>query len=102
MLFYYQHVIRKKFSSTFSVDINYQEQDGLTQLKIDDVFTPPVASRIYAYTSLAAYEAILHSKPNDLSLAEQMNEFGKMPETEAGKEYDFTLAAAPAFFINST
>jgi hypothetical protein len=27
-----------------------------------------------------------------------MNEFGKMPGPGAGKEYDFTLAAAQSFF----
>lgn len=83
------------------VEIIHQQQDELTQVIIYDVFTPPVASRIYAYTSLASYEAIRHSKPGQPSLAERMNGFGKMPEPEKGKEYDFTLAAAHAFFTMS-
>jgi hypothetical protein len=84
-----------------AVDIIHQEQDELTQVIIYDVFTPPVASRIYAYTSLAAYEAIRYSKPGEPSLAEQMRDFGKMPVPETGREYDFTLAAAEAFFTVS-
>jgi hypothetical protein len=79
-------------------DIIHQQQDELTQVIIYDVFTPPVAARIYAYTSLAAYEAIRYAKPGEPSLAEQMNKFGKIPEPEKGKQYDFTLAAAQAFF----
>jgi PAP2 superfamily len=83
------------------VDIIHQEQDELTQVIIYDVFTPPVASRIYAYTSLAAYEAIRYSKPGEPSLAEQINGFAKMPHPQAGKEYDFTLSAAQAFFTTA-
>ncbi|MDB5247945.1 MAG: vanadium-dependent haloperoxidase [Segetibacter sp.] len=30
----------------------------LTEVIINDMFSPPVSSRIYAYSSLAAYEAI--------------------------------------------
>ena len=36
-------------------ELLHQNQDQLTQVIIYDVFTPPVASRIYAYTSLASY-----------------------------------------------
>ncbi len=78
--------------------IVHQQQDELTELIIYDVFTPPVASRIYAYTSLAAYEAIRFSKPGEPSLAERMNGFGKMPVPEPDKKYDFTFAASHAFF----
>lgn len=86
------------FVSLSPVGIIHEEQDQLTQVIIYDVFTPPVAARIYAYTSLAAYEAIRYAKPGEPSLAEHMNKFGKMPEPEKGKQYDFTLAAAKAFF----
>lgn len=79
-------------------EIIHQEQDELTQVIIYDVFTPPVASRIYAYTSLAAYEAIRYAKPGEPSLAEQMNQFGKLPKPDTSLRYDFTLAAAQAFF----
>lgn len=76
----------------------HQNQDELTQVIIYDIFTPPVASRIYAYTSLAAYESIRFLKPGNASLAEKMNGFGKMPVPDANKKYDYTLAATQAFF----
>lgn len=79
-------------------DILHNNQDKLTQVIIYDIFTPPVASRIYAYTSLASYEAIRFMKQDAPSLAEKLNGFGKMPQPEAGKEYNYTLAATRAFF----
>ena len=76
----------------------HQAEDQLTEVIIYDVFTPPVASRIYAYTSLAAYEAIRFSKPGNESLVAKMRGFGKMPLPDKNKSYDFTLAAMRAFF----
>jgi hypothetical protein len=71
---------------------------NLTSLIIYDIFTPPVASRIYAYTSLAAHEAIRHSNPNEASIVAKLNGFPDMPQPEKSKKYDFTLAASKAFY----
>ncbi|HKC34670.1 MAG TPA: hypothetical protein VKB95_01365, partial [Chitinophagaceae bacterium] len=79
-------------------EILYQNQDLLTEVIIYDVFTPPVAARLYVYTSLASYEAIRFSKEGTASIAEQLHGFGKMPEPEKGKSYDYTLAASKSFF----
>ncbi len=79
-------------------EILHQNQDQLTQVIIYDVFTPPVASRIYVYSSLASYEAIRFSKEGAVSIAEKLKGFGKMPQPEKGKEYNYTLAATKAFF----
>ena len=65
---------------------------------IYDVFTPPVASRICAYTSLASYEAIRFISPGNASLAEKMNGFSKMPVPNSDKQYNYVLAATQAFF----
>ncbi|MEO6498603.1 MAG: phosphoesterase, partial [Mucilaginibacter sp.] len=79
-------------------DVLHQNEDQLTQLIIYDVFTPPVASRIYAYASLASYEAIRFQKPEYESLTNQLKGFEPMPEPDKSKKYDFTLAATEAFF----
>ena len=68
----------------------------LTDIIITDIFTPPVASRIYAYTLLAAYEAGRFSKPDAASITAQLKGFGAMPTPESGKEYDYTVAALKA------
>ena len=80
------------------VDLLINNEDQLTQVIIYDVFTPPVASRIYVYSSLASYEAIRFAKEGTSSIAEKLNGFGKMPTPEKGKNYNFSLAATKAFF----
>jgi hypothetical protein len=57
-----------------------------------------VASRLYVYSALAAYEAIRFSQEGSVSIAEKLNGFGKMPQPEKEKQYDFALAASKAFF----
>ncbi len=79
-------------------EILHQNQDMLTQIIIYDIFTPPVASRIYVYSSLAAYEAIRHSQPGNPSITGLLNGFKPMPEPEKDKSYNYTLAATKAFF----
>lgn len=79
-------------------DILHNNQDQLTQIIIYDVFTPPVSSRIYVYSSLASYEAMRFAKPGAPSIAAKLNGFKPMPEPEKGKSYDYALAATSAFF----
>ena len=76
----------------------HENEDQLTNVIIYDVFTPPVASRIYGYTSLAAYEAIRYVDPKYNSITAQLKGFGAPPEPEKGKKYNYTLAATKAFF----
>jgi PAP2 superfamily len=79
-------------------DVLHQNEYALTQVIIYDVFTPPVASRIYGYTSLASYEAIRYADPKYNSIMTQLKGFGKPPEPKKGKKYNFGLAATKAFF----
>jgi hypothetical protein len=68
----------------------------VTDRIVHDIFSPPVASRIYAYTSVAAYEAVRHSDPNLLTLAGQLNGLDSVPKPLDGAEYSFELAAVKA------
>ena len=79
-------------------EILHQNMDQLTQVIIYDVFTPPVASRLYVYAALASYEAVRFSKEGNESITDKLNGFGQMPEPEKDKIYNFTLAATRAFF----
>lgn len=83
---------------TDTVDELIANENQLTQIIIYDVFTPPVASRIYVYTSLAAYEALRFEKQGTPSIAEKLNGFEKMPLPDPSKKYNFSLAATEAFF----
>ncbi len=88
----------KKVAIISDADVLHQNEDQLTEVIIYDVFTPPVASRIYVYSSLASYEAIRFGKPGTESITEKLNGFGKMPQPEKDKSYNYTLAATKAFF----
>lgn len=76
----------------------HQNLKQLTEVIIHDAFNPPVASRIYTYTSLAAYEAIRFDKPGYPSLAAQFKKFEEMPVPEKNKQYNYLLASTKAFF----
>ncbi len=79
-------------------DVLHQNEDQLTHVIIYDVFTPPVAARIYGYTALASYEAMRYADPKCNSIITQLKGFGKPPEPQKGEKYNFTLAATKAFF----
>lgn len=89
---------QKKVQRLPETEILHQNQDKLTQVIIYDVFTPPVASRLYVYTSLASYEAIRFKKDGAPSITAKLRGFAPIPEPEKGKDYNFTLAATKAFF----
>jgi PAP2 superfamily len=71
-------------------------QKKLTDIIVTDIFSPPVASRVYVYPLLAAYEAGKFADPKAASITEKLNNFEKMPVPEAGKQYNFTIAAIKA------
>lgn len=81
-----------------SVEQMHQLAQSLNNIIVYDIFSPPVASRIYAYASLAAYESIRNLDTSYPSLTAQLNDFGKMPSPEKGKEYDYRISAITAFF----
>ncbi|WP_295676454.1 vanadium-dependent haloperoxidase [uncultured Mucilaginibacter sp.] len=79
-------------------DVLHENEHQLTQVIIYDVFTPPVASRIYGYTALASYEAMRYADPKFSSIITQLKGFGNPPVPQKGKDYNFALAATKAFF----
>ncbi len=85
----------KKFVNS-DVDYIHVAEKKLTDLIVTDIFTPPVASRVYVYPMLAAYEAGKFSKTGYNSLTVKMRGFDVMPVPEKAKIYDFTIAAIKA------
>lgn len=69
----------------------------VTESIIHDIFAPPVSSRIYMYSALAAYEALIPGNPAYQSMVGQLNGFTKVAKPEAGKEYCYALAATKAY-----
>ncbi|HEX6227005.1 MAG TPA: vanadium-dependent haloperoxidase [Chryseolinea sp.] len=68
----------------------------ITDIIVHDIFSPPVASRIYGYVSIAAYEAARHQDSTMLSLGRQANGLERVPLPEPDAEYCYPLASVQA------
>ena len=89
-------------------NINYKEQlsdpelfqaamQNLTDIVVYDIFSPPVASRVYLYPSVAAYEIMAYfNSDNFNSLKDQVNELQDIPIPE-NPNIDSNLAAIFSF-----
>lgn len=77
----------------------HQSVKKLTDVIVHDIFSPPVASRIYAYSSIAAYEAMVPGHPEYRSLADQVNGLKDVPQPNAGEEYSFSIAGLQALLM---
>ncbi len=69
----------------------------LTRVIISDIYTAPVCSRIYALTSIAAYEALRPAYKNYPSYAGRLNGLNPLPLPVQQKKYNYQLAAIIAF-----
>lgn len=69
----------------------------LTDVIVYDIFKPPVASRIYAYSYLSAYEVLRQKSETKASMAGKLKGFGAVPEPDKELEYCFPLASIKAF-----
>ncbi len=71
----------------------------LTDIIVYDIFSPPVASRIYAYPSIAAYEVCRQAHPTFKTLAGQLRDLAPIPSPAEHSRIDFNMAAFQAFAI---
>jgi len=75
--------------------------DDLTDVIVHDIFSPPVASRVYVYPCIAAYEVIASGSSEHQSLSHQLNSF-ELQKLQSGQEdLNFSLAAIAAFILTS-
>lgn len=96
------------YSCSETNNINYKEQlsdpelfqaamQNLTDIVVYDIFSPPVASRVYLYPSVAAYEIMAYfNSDNFNSLKDQVNELHDIPIPE-NPNIDSNLAAIFSF-----
>ncbi|MFM9839345.1 MAG: phosphatidic acid phosphatase, partial [Cyclobacteriaceae bacterium] len=74
----------------------HRTMKAITDRIVHDIFSPPVASRIYTYSSVAAYEAIIHQDKSYISLAGQLHGLDSVPKPDPSLEYCFPLASTQA------
>jgi hypothetical protein len=82
-----------KFSETQLMEWN----EHLSEVIIKDIFTPPVASRIYAYPNIAAYEALVPANSSYNSLEGQLNDLNNVPKPGPDQEIYYPVSSVIAF-----
>ena len=76
-----------------------EDMQNLTDIVVYDIFSPPVASRVYLYPSIAAYEIIAHYNPEEFnSLVGQVKELQKIPTSN---DTDINPQLAALFSFNA-
>ena len=68
----------------------------LTRVIVYDIFSPPQASRVYAYSSIAAYEALRQGDTLYRTLAGQLHGLDSVPAPKSGEEISLPLAGVHA------
>jgi len=90
---------------SFAQSINWNDdatplhnaQKSLTDVIVHDVFSPPVASRIYLYANIAAYEVLVKDHKDYVSLQNQIKNFPVIPTPQ--KKISPSLAAVYSFLL---
>jgi hypothetical protein len=89
---------KKDYEAVLSSSELYSKTvNGLTEVITYDIFNPPVASRIYAYSHLAAYEVIANTNPDYISLKGQLKDYENTPAPDPAKKISASFAALTAF-----
>jgi hypothetical protein len=68
----------------------------ITDIMVHDIYSPPVASRTYAYISVAGYEAARRADTTYQTLAGQLQGLEPLPLPDPEKEYSFPVASVTA------
>lgn len=75
----------------------HRAHEALTSVIVHDIFSPPVASRIYVYAHIAAYEVLRQADDRCRSLEGQIEGFPNIPSPE--KPVSYSLAGVYAFLV---
>jgi hypothetical protein len=70
---------------------------AITEVMIEDGFSPAAQARFFSYLHIAAYEASRHGSPGWLSLAGTVRDLKPVPAPESGCAYDWRVAAMAAY-----
>lgn len=87
---------QKKEDILVSPEDFHESIDRVTQVMIHDIFSPPVASRIFVYPNIAAYEILASKDDEYLSLAGQVRELKPIPEPKDTTSLNYQLSALVA------
>lgn len=87
---------KKEQPITVSVEDFHGSVDKVTEIMIHDIFSPPVASRIFAYPSIAAYEIVALNNPDYQSLVGQIKGLTPIPTPKINENINYQISALVA------
>lgn len=73
----------------------------VTDVMVHDIFSPPVASRVYAYTSIAGYEVARNLDSTYASMSSVIAHFPEPPLPNDAKVYNFEIASIYAMLTTA-
>lgn len=82
-------------SSPIDITANdfHNSVDKVVEIMVHDIFSPPVASRVFAYPNIAAYEIIAQGNQNYKSLKNQISDLEGIPQIDTTRNINYRLAA---------
>lgn len=80
-------------SIVVSPDEYHAAIENVTQIMIHDIFSPPVASRIFVYPNIAAYEIVAQNSKTYKSLENQLKGLGPIPKLDPKAGVNIEVAA---------
>ncbi len=76
-----------------SPELFHLSVDKVMEIQIHDIFSPPVASRIFAYPNIAAYEILAQKSTKFKSLVGTVNELKSIPKPTENDGVNLELSA---------
>jgi PAP2 superfamily len=73
---------KKETKIVVSANEYHAAVDNVTQIMLHDIFSPPVASRIFVYPNIAAYEVISQNSKTYNSLQNQLHGLDSIPKLD--------------------
>ena len=87
---------KKDKSIIVTPDEYHAAVENVTQIMVHDIFSPPVASRIFVYPNIAAYEIIAQNSKTYVSLQNQLKGLDSIPKLDPKSGVNIELAALVA------
>jgi PAP2 superfamily len=87
---------KKETKIVVSANEYHAAVDNVTQIMLHDIFSPPVASRIFLYPNVAAYEVISQNSKTYNSLQNQIHGLDSIPKLDSKLGINQKIAALVA------
>ncbi|MEL7117974.1 MAG: vanadium-dependent haloperoxidase [Bacteroidota bacterium] len=92
-----QQQLEKIEQAMSNPELFHNSLDQLTDIIVHDIFSPPVASRVYVYPCVAAYETLAQKYTKQQLLSNQLQGLGAIPQPADTVNLSYELAALAAF-----